>query len=907
MTSKSKMPLAAVLLGLTALTACSDDAGATEDAGDAPACIGKCDGFNSITGALPLAPHAATWDGRVLLADVEGACRVVAVRPEAIDLREGGGLTFGPDVFSEGVECPTTVGAPALAMATPDAENPYASDDQGNADPDGGHQTYAVALVESTEDGALVRRSGTLIVAEDEVVSARWSDDGDALGIDGLNPTLSADGGLLVFERDETLWFALAQDDGFGEPAPLSELHLRADELVRGLPLAVRYPLAEQALRAADGTVLAAGAPLVGRRPSLGQDGTELFFEADGGTRVVSQRSGFALRHLDGHINARTDDAPAFHLSLGRSGSAYAPYPGAHRLPVRNHRLPAMSLFGFVDRDGTLESSYDEVDFAAFADQDYIAYLPMTPAAGLDGSLDAQRIADISGHFNTAVLDGGATLGHEAIPGAHGEALFLDSGAAFRVPASEITTAPDRGFNVSMFVRPMADDLDGQLFSWPGVVTVSLEDGQVATHITTTTGEHASGERFPLARDEWTHVAVSYDGPSGIMRVYFDGRMISQDSFSRGFPTGEGGALTFGGATGSASDAVLGLDEVSVSRVVRFDDEVYAEARREEFFRSPIANADRIREDADLPLGVDAEEYIMPDRANVEDATVELGMLLFFDNRLSRNGEVSCATCHDPEIAFTDGRALGPRIDGGDLNRATPTIFNRALSTRQFWDGRTPTLEQQALQPIFSPAEMDFTREEALALVMSSPEYVDRFNDVFGRDPTLPNMANALAAFQRAQLTGESPVDRYEAGETDALTAAEIRGRALFHGKARCDACHSGSNYADEELHNVGLLDDRDPGAFFTRRGRTRSLRAFKTPTLRNIDVTGPYFHDGSVETLEEVVALYVAGPSGDGVDPESRALDLDADEQADLVAFLRALTSPNAVQTFDVDLPAVE
>lgn len=904
---KSNVAFAAVLLGLTALAGCSDDSAAGDDPNDGPACIGKCDGFDSINGALPLAPHAATWDGRVLLADVQGECRVVGVRAEQIEIREGG-LSFGPGVFSEGVPCPTGLGRPAIAMASAESHNPFPSDAQGELDYGGAHLTYDLLLVESNEFGQLVRRSGSIVTADNDVLSAQWDEEPTDLDITGDNPTLTADGGLLIFERDEALWFALADGDGFGDAAPLSSLHLHADDIVRGLSLSTRYPLAGDALRAADGTRIDAGTPIVGSRPALGQDGTSVFFEANGGTRVLSERSGFGIRQLDGHINAGSDDAPSFYLSLGRSGSPFAPYPRAHRLPVREHRLPTVSLFGFTERDGAFESSYDEVDFVAFSDEDYVAYLPMTGTAAPDGSLDDRRAGDISGRFNTAMLDAGTSFG--LLPGAHGQAAFLGSGSGMTIAASDSTVAPLRGFNVSMFVRPMVGDLDGPLFDWPGVASIDLEDGGVVVRAITSLSEPTNAVHPSLPRDEWTHVAVSYDGNSGRLRVFVDGERVSDDRFTRGgFAEGDGGTITLGRATGSSDGPVVGLDEVTISSVVRFDEDVYAEARQEEFFRRPIASVERIEQEVDLPLGLAAEQYVMPDFANVGDEVVELGMMLFFDPRLSANGEISCATCHDPALAFTDGRAVGAAIDGSNLNRGTPTIFNRALSTMQFWDGRTPSLEQQSVMPIFNAVEMGLTRQELVEYLSSVPEYVDRFNDVFRRDPNVSMTGFALAAFQRSQLAGDSSVDRYEAGDFEALTDAEQRGRALFNGKARCVACHSGSNYSDEQLHALGIFDDNDLGAFFSRRGRERFFRAFKTPTLRNVDITGPYFHNGEAETLEEVVALYNAGALADAqnVDPELRPLGLSAEEQADLVAFLRALTSPNAVQEFDVDLPEVE
>jgi cytochrome c peroxidase len=247
---------------------------------------------------------------------------------------------------------------------------------------------------------------------------------------------------------------------------------------------------------------------------------------------------------------------------------------------------------------------------------------------------------------------------------------------------------------------------------------------------------------------------------------------------------------------------------------------------------------------------------------------------------------------------------VGLGIDDTVLGRATPTIFNRAMSTAQFWDGRSRTVEAQALSPIGSPPEMDLPLDEAIARLASSPGYVELFQAAFGRGPDRGAVANAIAQFERSQLAGDSAVDRFENGEVDALTGAEQRGRVLFHGKARCVACHSGSNYTDEGFHDIGLIEHTDAGRFYVSGGRAKFMQAFKTPSLRNIAVTGPYFHNGAAETLEAVVELYSDGPSGQTHDPESRPLGLTASEQADLVAFLGALTSPNAVQVMDVELP---
>ena len=448
------------------------------------------------------------------------------------------------------------------------------------------------------------------------------------------------------------------------------------------------------------------------------------------------------------------------------------------------------------------------------------------------------------------------------------------------------------------------------LLNWPGVARMDLlEDGRVAMTAVVGGTENTATTEAAVPLGEWTHVAFSYDGRRGQLRTYIGGAPSGMTTFTRGMPTQAAGDLVIGPAGGAEDPqgdvTVYALDEVAVSQIVRYPDEMYRAATGEPPPRPPSGGLELLL-GMELPAGIDAADFQVPPWAALRPEVVELGQLIFFDNRLSRNGQVSCATCHDPEFAWTDGRATAQAIDGSDLARATPTIFNRALTMRQFWDSRSPSVESQALSPIGAPMEMGFTIQEAVDLMRSSPEYVERFQEAFGRLPDRNGIANAIATFERAQFAGDSPVDLYEAGDLTQLTEAEERGRALFHGKARCAVCHSGSNYSDEQLHNVGLLSDNDFGAFFTSGGRNKNARAFKTPTLRNIDVTGPYFHNGSVETLEEVVSLYNTGPTQFGADWEIRPLGLTAEEESDLVAFLRALTSPNASTTWDVHLPEI-
>jgi cytochrome c peroxidase len=270
-------------------------------------------------------------------------------------------------------------------------------------------------------------------------------------------------------------------------------------------------------------------------------------------------------------------------------------------------------------------------------------------------------------------------------------------------------------------------------------------------------------------------------------------------------------------------------------------------------------------------------------------AMAALGKRLFYDQRLSRDASVSCATCHDPARAFTDGlpRARGVRGQIGPRN--TPTLVNRGIGRLQFWDGRASTLEHQALGPIEAAAEMDLTIPEALARLAQDPSYAQAFQQVFGGAPTAERLAQAIGAYERTIYSVDSPFDRFLAGDETALALEARRGLTLFGGKARCGECHTGPNFTDELFHALGVSGDAGRGTV------TRSaadLGAFKTPTLREIAKTAPYMHDGSLATLEEVVDYYDRGGTPHpNLSPKITKLGLTAEERLDLVAFLRALS----------------
>jgi cytochrome c peroxidase len=279
-------------------------------------------------------------------------------------------------------------------------------------------------------------------------------------------------------------------------------------------------------------------------------------------------------------------------------------------------------------------------------------------------------------------------------------------------------------------------------------------------------------------------------------------------------------------------------------------------------------------------------------------AKVELGFRLWFEPKLSANNRMTCATCHHHRKGFSNNEPTALGVNGQRGKRNTPTIYGVAHQAHQFWDGRAKTLEEQALGPITDPVEMASRMEDVVAKLSAMPYYRQKFQEVFGQGPTSDGIGKALASFQRALTVGPSPYDRFLAGETTALTDAQQRGMRLFNArKTSCSICHNGKILSNGLFANTGvaaLSADPDPGRFAVT-GREGDRGAFKIPTLLNVAQTAPYMHDGSLPTLEAVVDFYDGGggPSAKR-HPAVRPLGLTAQEKADLVAFLHALTGPD-------------
>ena len=332
------------------------------------------------------------------------------------------------------------------------------------------------------------------------------------------------------------------------------------------------------------------------------------------------------------------------------------------------------------------------------------------------------------------------------------------------------------------------------------------------------------------------------------------------------------------------------------------------------------------------PLPVPADNPITPEK-------VKLGDKLFHDSRFSTTGEVSCSTCHERDKSFTDHLPVSEGIKKLKGTRNAPTVINAAYLETQFWDGREPSLEAQSGQPFLNPVEMGLENyDPILKIVQSDPEYMQLFQQAFGKtgdDITIVEVQKAIATFERTIIGGDSPFDRYfYGGDKTAMSPAAIRGLKVFVEQGRCVSCHvieqTQALFTDNRFHMIGVAAQQMPkdldelsaavqdvkekgtdiavlsnakssslGRFAVTRDLT-NIGAFKTATLRNIDLTAPYMHDGSLKTLEEVVQFYNNGGKLKETDPLPellsggiRPLNLSEKQQADLVEFLKALTSP--------------
>lgn len=300
-----------------------------------------------------------------------------------------------------------------------------------------------------------------------------------------------------------------------------------------------------------------------------------------------------------------------------------------------------------------------------------------------------------------------------------------------------------------------------------------------------------------------------------------------------------------------------------------------------------------------IPLGI-SPFLPIPEDNPLTSEKAKLGRRLFLDKNLSADGSISCATCHQPEHAFTDRRKIAEGTQRRLGRRNTPSLLNVAFAESLFWDGGAKSLEEQALRPLTNAVEMGNELSLVRDYLLSDSSYRKEFEGAFGTgEISSSHIAKALASYQRTLLSGDTPYDRYLVlDDFSAMSSAAQRGYALFRGKARCAFCHEEPLFTDGAFHNTGVnwgQPATDLGRFEQTR-KPKDLGRFKTPSLRNVSSTAPYMHDGSFQSLEEVIEFYnKAGIANPNRDRAIRKLDLTARDKSDLLAFLLSLSDPRA------------
>jgi cytochrome c peroxidase len=295
----------------------------------------------------------------------------------------------------------------------------------------------------------------------------------------------------------------------------------------------------------------------------------------------------------------------------------------------------------------------------------------------------------------------------------------------------------------------------------------------------------------------------------------------------------------------------------------------------------------------------------VPKLQDFDTHVVALGNSLFHDTRLSRDQSLACVSCHRPELGFGDGRKVSIGLDGKALRRHAPSLYNLGHNQVFFWDGRAATLQEQAQAVIENADEFGMSMPAVIDRLQQVAGYREAFAAAFpGRGIDAGSVLDAIAAFVASIVVDDTPFDRFQAGDRTAMTESQQRGHALFTGRGKCITCHKGPNFTDQDFHHTGVVTN-DLGRIEVVRNTKFQMRpypffanhkAFKTPGLRNVALSAPYFHDGSAATLEDVVDFYDKGGlsrDANGRSPEVHPLHLSAEERTDLIAFLHALTQP--------------
>lgn len=874
--------------------------------------------------------HAETWDGRVFVRTRTAGWYASAFRPQRISLNSDGSPNFANGAFGNSVALELDADVTDMQhnwiAIMPDpavtGENPYPSNSTGGFSASGTHRTYKAMVYHTSlrngDNDQMGMRKATIIVsnantADAQVISARFTTSfakftqTNGADLRCIEPSATIDGRLIICQghptepgRIDNLVYSWNSTPGATSNWRVNKsiANMYYDDrnaTVAGVPFRVRYPIAERPLKDAAGADYASGTLVKGAYPWISHDGAELFYMASrvnadnsgarrSGATVVGRWTGWTFRHIDGPINRnRHVTSRLFFSSPGAFTTMWTPYKDVADLKIPySVSGPSYPLFGSNSQD------YSEIQFDDYLDGNYVMVLGMNEQLNRDGTYNKTGTADTSGNHNNGVLSGARFPlefnNNDNLVGRVGQAIHFNSGNHINVTKARGWDSLRDGFTIDFWVNKASGSGTVRLFTMQNGIEVYLANGSTLTGVMQDTAGVRRQLNGPvIGNGSWVHVAFSYNAFNKNQSLWVNGSRVANTTVS-GFGTLQTtGAVQVGPVNSTAS---MILDEVRVSNLARHAHEIAHNA----YSRSHRAPNSALMATIPSHLSALRNQATAVDRFST--AAADLGEDLFNDVILSKQRTTSCATCHQAGRAFTDGLAIASGNEPTDAGvRNTPTLLNRLFSSFQGWSGNPGSLDRQALVPIQAAHEMNLPIAEAIQR-LSTSTYNSRFQSVYGQAPNAENIAAALASFQATQFTPRNRVDEYRAGNRSVLTAAEARGLHLFDGKARCSGCHTGQNYTDESFRNNGLTVNSDIGRA-DQTGRNRDFRLQKVPTLRELESTGPYMHDGSIDTLLEVVTSYNAGGLGDPMaDTDIRPLELTDQEILDLEAFLKALSA---------------
>ncbi|MEO1482558.1 MAG: cytochrome c peroxidase [Myxococcota bacterium] len=774
--------------------------------------------------------------------------------------------------------------------------------------------------------------------------------------ITGIEPTLTEDGRLLIFHEREpaalvyysfnpqsgenTVDATGTRSNGWEPPRPLRDIHNRVGDLVpQPDPSLPRrrfehiYPVARFPMRFPDGGVFDVR---TGAYPWVDLDGEDVFFTTTeargnlrGGTSVIGASTGGMLRHIDGGINKDRDYTRRFVVS------SFGTIPGPWAPPDLDESLPhsrKKRTYGLIHQK---TAEYFETSAEEFIAGDYDVVLPMNPAIkgptvlfntgnpnenrralqyhvgpGTDpgGNPYLGMAQDISGKYHAAYLVSGVQFSSEyfgCVTGSpcpalynedrfSGSAAYFEPGGRIRIPNRSLYPSgadarslleDGNSLTVSFAIRLGTGGEETFIVNKPFVFDIRLEaDRELAFGVFTDGVRRLTSDLCsPLVLNTWEHVALTYDAETGEIQCFRDGLPSGSPRTIVSGPIGTSTNPVVLGPT-TAQTTRLALDQFALSAKVRTDDEI---ARQALGLRPSFTAVDN-----GLPVGLLRRDQAHANRTALNADLMALGEILFFDAQLSRNAQVSCSSCHDPAQHFADpGQATSAGIPGKAPTRNTPSLLNLAFYEDFFLDGSGDEMQERLVDVIED--EMEGSLADIVSYVNSAPPYGSARNGL-GGSVTEQIVLDALAEFIFGLFAANSTHDQVIAHVTT-FTPQQRQGFELFNGKARCAQCHHGSNFTDNMYHNTGLVSSGDEGRQSIT-GHGADAFRFRTPSLRNVRETAPYFHDGSATNLQEVVQLYnLATVVRPPADPLIQPLGLSADERNALVAYLWTLSTPES------------